>query len=122
MPVKKWETVDDDGCEITFDLPATYEVCRRCEGEGTHVNPNIDGHGITSEEWERDWDDESRQAYFEGRYDVTCHECDGQRVTLAVSMDALQRCDKALYERYVRHLEEEADYRALCAAEREYGC
>lgn len=121
MPTFQWETIDDAGDEQVIDLPATYVVCRRCEGEGTHVNEAVDGHGITAEEWERDWDDESREAYFAGRYDVACTVCNGKRVTLEVDFDALKRQDPALAERYEQHLREEAEYRAQRAYERRYG-
>lgn len=31
------------GLEHTLTLPAKYEVCDRCEGEGKIVNPSVDG-------------------------------------------------------------------------------
>lgn len=64
---------DDDGEEVEVELPACWEICDRCRGNGTHVNPSIDGHGITMEEWNGpDWDDESREMYMSGGYDVRC--------------------------------------------------
>lgn len=61
-------------------LPVKFVVCPTCDGRGTHVNPSIDAHGITAEEWDRDWDDEEREAYLSGRYDVPCYECKGANV------------------------------------------
>lgn len=59
--------------EKEIALPAHYEICSRCKGEGTHTNPSIDGNGITSEEWNGpDWDDEEREMYMSGGYDVAC--------------------------------------------------
>jgi len=34
---------DDDGEEHVHELPARWEVCGRCDGEGAHVNPSVDG-------------------------------------------------------------------------------
>ncbi len=98
------------GEEVDFEeeirLPAKYVVCSRCEGKGTHVNPSIDGHGITAEEWNGpDWSEEDKENYLTGFYDVACYECSGKRVTLAVDEDA---CDKKLYEEYVNYLDEKA--------------
>ena len=57
-----------------------FEVCPTCEGKGSHVNPSIDSHGITGEEWDRDWSYEDRENYMTGFYDVDCYECHGKRV------------------------------------------
>ncbi len=75
---------DDEGFEWEISLPAKFEVCGTCNGKGRHVNPSIDSHGITAEEWENDWDDESREDYFSGAYDVQCNECKGNRVSPVV--------------------------------------
>jgi len=55
-----------------------FKVCPKCEGKGSHVNPSIDGNGLTYEDFENDPDFE--EAYFAGNYDVECYECHGQRV------------------------------------------
>jgi hypothetical protein len=101
---------DEEGLEI--HLPAKYEVCRRCEGSGTHVNPNIDGHGITPEEFEED--PVFRDAYLAGVYDVSCFECKGLRVVAVV---AAERCDPEQLQAYHDFLREEALYRAAVIAE-----
>lgn len=85
-----FEYEDGDGNEVVAELPAKYEVCPRCRGKGTHCNPNIDGNGITADEWERDWDEDSREAYVRGDYDVTCTTCGGQRVVLVPDHEACQ--------------------------------
>lgn len=64
--------------EITTDLPVVYSVCPRCEGTGTHVNPAIDGNGLTREDFDEDPD--FRDDYMSGVYDVACYECGGKRV------------------------------------------
>lgn len=103
-----FEYEDDNGDEQEGELPAKYEVCSRCSGEGSHVNPSIDGHGISAEEWDRDWDDESRddesrETYMNGGYDVTCETCKGLRVELVIDEDAIERGSdelKKLFEHY----------------------
>lgn len=59
--------------EMSVQIPAKWEICDVCDGNGTHVNRNIDGNGITTDEWNGpDWDDESREMYMSGGYDVAC--------------------------------------------------
>ena len=60
-------------------IPIKLVVCDSCGGVGHYVNPSIDAHGIGADEW-NDWDYEDRQAYLDGRYDVTCECCDGNKV------------------------------------------
>jgi RecB family endonuclease NucS len=112
--VIKFET--DEGEEI--ELPAKYEVCSRCEGEGAHTNPNIDGNGITASEWEEDWDEESRENYMNGVYDVTCVECDGRRVVAVLDREAadpeLVKQYDAYQESLARSRAEERYERRLC--------
>lgn len=63
-------------------VPAVYDVCSRCHGHGTHDHPAF-SNGITASEWYGpDWDDESRETYMSGGYDVTCTRCKGERVEL----------------------------------------
>lgn len=63
----------DGGFDEEIEVPARWEICQTCRGNGTHVNRNIDGNGITSEQWD-EWDDEEREGYFAGRYDVKCED------------------------------------------------
>ena len=94
------------------------EVCPRCCGEGTHVNPSIDGNGISADEWYNEWDDESREMYLTGGYDVTCEECHGSNV-----VDVLDetRTLKVIVDRWNEWIHDEWAYRAECAAERRMG-
>lgn len=120
----KWE--DDEDCEEETELPAKYEVCPTCLGKGTHVNPNIDGHGISQEEWEHEWDEESKEMYLYGGYDVQCRKCDGLRVILEIDEELIYNYGtdeqrKALQWHH-KSLKEEADYRRMVAAEIAYGC
>lgn len=118
------EYENDDGEEIVAQLPAKYEVCYRCDGGGTHVNPNIDGHGISAEEWHNDWDEEERELYMAGAYDVSCEECNGKRVLLVVDEDAIEHASqevKDAFESYQHQARCDAEYEAECAMERRYG-
>lgn len=102
-PVELGEEID---VEETVELPGKFDVCSRCEGKGTHMNPSIGNHAITAEEWYGpDWDDESREMYMNGGYDVTCYNCKGKRVELVVDES---RCDKELYEAYCNDMDERA--------------
>ena len=55
-----------------------WEVCGTCEGRGKHVNPSIDAHGLTREDFDEDPD--FAESYFRGDYDMPCNECHGRRV------------------------------------------
>ena len=108
--------MDEDGDDL--EIPAAYVVCGRCSGKGSHVNPNIDGHGISSEEWERDWDDDSREMYLSGGYDVCCEECHGQRVTLEADWERMSVDEKKALE---AHQEYQSQERAQRASELRWG-
>lgn len=67
-------------------IPSKFEVCPRCEGKGVHDHPAF-SNGITAEDWNGpDWDDDSREGYLVGRYDVACSECGGLRVVPAADV------------------------------------
>ena len=89
---------DDDPDEIEVEFPAVYEMCHRCEGHGKHSNPSIDGHGITEEEWVNEWDEEGREMYLRGGYDITCTKCKGVRVVAVIDEDSLTPEQKKYFE------------------------
>lgn len=68
---------DDDSPSTWRDDPGKYrwEICDRCRGHGKHVNPNVDGHGLSREDFDEDPD--FAENYFSGMYDVSCHDCGG---------------------------------------------
>lgn len=109
---------DDPESPEYFFLPTRYEVCGRCRGTGVHTNPAIDGNGLTREDF--DEDPSFREDYFNGVYDITCQECGGLRVVPVVDEE---RADKEILKKYYKYLDEEAQYEAMCRAERraEYG-
>lgn len=111
---------DDDGEELSIALPAKFEVCSLCEGRGKHVNPSIDAHGISREEFDEDPDFE--QDYRSGAYDVDCYVCHGKRVEPVIDEDNLTAKQKEDLKLVRKALEDEANYRDLVAAERRMGC
>ena len=110
---------DDEGDTIHVSFPAHYEVCSRCRGEGKHVNPSIDGHGISPEEFAEDPDFE--EAYFRGDYDVTCGECKGMRVVLVEDPDLFNAEQKANWAKLEAQWEQEAADARLSEMERRMG-
>lgn len=79
--------IDDDEDEVSVELPARHEVCHKCEGHGTILNPSIGEHAYSQEEFEEAFqDEEDRAAYFQrgGRYDVSCPTCHGNKVVQVV--------------------------------------
>jgi hypothetical protein len=107
---------------VDVELPASFEVCGRCRGHGTHTNPNIDGNGITSSEW-AEWDEEDQETYMAGGYDVPCEECGGARVVLVVDCETCEREPvlKAALDEYNARARSGAESRAIQRAEERYG-
>jgi hypothetical protein len=73
------ELFTDDG-DTSEDVTVRVEwgVCPTCHGRGSHVNPSIDAHGLTDEDFDADPD--FAEDYLRGKYDVSCNECGGRRV------------------------------------------
>ncbi len=109
----------DEGDEIEVEFPLKFEVCGTCDGKGSHVNPSIDSHGISAEEFAEDPDFE--ESYFSGHYDLTCVECHGLRVTPTVDRDALSSNQKAQLALWDDQEEGRASYELQCRAERRMG-
>ena len=97
-------------------LPVKFEVCPVCVGKGSHVNPSIDAHGISAEEFQEDPD--FRDDYMSGKYDVPCYECHGLRVVEVVDRE---NCDPELLKEYDEEVKSELEYQAICEAERKMG-
>ncbi len=118
MATLSFQVINDEGDEVTLRLPAHTEVCPRCHGEGKHVNPSIDGNGITESD-RMDWaDDDFMEAYVAGVYDVPCEECHGANVVLVVDEKRCNPEDLALYQAHHRAI---AEMRAEELAERRMG-
>jgi hypothetical protein len=104
---------EETGEMVEHQLPAKFEVCSRCEGNGKHMNPNIDGNGISPEQFRDDPDFE--ESYFRGDYDVSCEECEGERVVAVVDE---ANCDPAILAAYLAQEHADADYEWECRQER----
>jgi hypothetical protein len=106
--------------EYMAEFPAVFDVCSLCEGQGSHVNPSIDAHGISAEEFYED--PGFAEDYFSGVYDVTCYECKGLRVAPQVDTTHLTDQQKKDYDVLQEKICDDAMYAAECAAERRMGC
>lgn len=92
-----WE--DNDGVyEEEFNVPIIFEVCPTCDGRGTHVNPSIDAHGLTADDFYEDPD--FAEEYFRGHYDVSCYECGGRNVVPEIDEE---HCDKEVLKKVRDH-------------------
>lgn len=63
-------------------LPTIKKVCPVCDGEGKHVNPNIDSNGLSAE---MENDPDFMDDYRSGVYDTQCNYCKGLRVVDALN-------------------------------------
>jgi len=108
-------TDDEEEVEEEVAFRARYEVCDLCSGRGSHVNPSIDAHGISAEEFYDDPD--FAEEYQRGTYDVTCYRCEGRRVEPVVCDDN----DPALMKRLDSYLDALASGRREREAEMKYG-
>ncbi len=115
--------INSNGDEVSENLPSKNEVCERCEGHGTHLNPSIGNHAYTAEEFQDSFDDEQQEQYFRrgGIYDVKCEECGGRNVVQVVDREAtMTEEQKAHLVAYDAHMEEEERYRIQAQAERRW--
>jgi len=93
----------DEEYEFEAEFPATREKCDRCDGTGTHVNPSIDGNGLSEEAQS---DPEFMEDYMGGFYDVPCSECKGEKIVLVIDreranpkwLELLDAHERALWE------------------------
>lgn len=110
IPTELGDMID---VEEEHELPAEWVICNRCRGNGTHVNPSIDSHGITQEEFDEDPDFE--EAYFDGSYDIACEERCRDGKVLVIARERLTPAQKQLVDRYD---EVQADNASDAAADR----
>ena len=108
--------ISPSGDRYEIAVPGLREVCSNCNGEGSHVNRAIDGHGLTREDFEED--PEFEEAYFRGDFDVACEECGGNKVVDYPNLDLV---DEQTREDIFRERQEEAQSRAENDAERRMG-
>lgn len=108
---------NEEGEEVEHTLTFKWSVCSSCLGRGRYTNPAIDAHGITASEMS-EWEDDEREGYFEGRYDVTCENCQGKRVEPELDLEGDDPAQIAFRE----WADNESSYRAEREAERAFGC
>lgn len=89
------------GDDSEIELPAKFEVCSRCDGKGTHVNPAIDGNGLTHEDFDEAGDD-FREDYLAGAYDVSCELCKGKRVVAVFDRKRATPEQRRAFDRHQR--------------------
>jgi len=76
---------EEVGLDPEQPVRVRFEVCPLCDGKGKHVNPSIDAHGLTREDFDEDPD--FAESYFRGDYDQRCNLCSGEKV-VPVPLDA----------------------------------
>jgi len=106
--------INDDGY---IALPFIFDVCPTCQGKGSYVNPNIDSHGICSDEWSS-WSCEEQEGYLNGYYDITCAECNGQRVVPIIDKTYLNESEKIFVKMIEKKRSEE--YKEAVERQREF--
>jgi hypothetical protein len=99
-----------------ISVSTKWEICAHCEGNGRQENPAF-SNGISGEMWEHEWDEDEREAYLRGAYDVACRECNASGKVRAPVLDSLTDAEREGYE---RALEDRADYERECRYERRY--
>jgi hypothetical protein len=111
---KRYTWNNEDGDEVSHIFPVTNQVCNRCEGYGTHLNPSIGNHAYSMEEFHEAFDEEEAEEYFKrgGRYDVQCEECHGDKVVPEVDEVKLTSEQKELFEEYCECEETRAQWEA----------
>ena len=118
-PQKEIEIETKNNIIHSLSIPTVRVVCGRCNGTGVHVNPSIDGNGISSEQFDEDPD--FRASYFAGHYDVECEECDGARVVDVLDDEfvaSLEKSHPRIFKAIWRRQEAIDDHEAEVAAHR----
>ena len=107
---------DNDGDEHECEVRACFEVCARCSGHGTVLNPSIANHAYSQEEFEEAFPagSEEREAYLHrgGMYDVTCPACNGRNVVLRPDFKAATTEQRAFIRRWRKALDNDERERA----------
>jgi hypothetical protein len=114
--------------EETVSVPAKWVICQACEGCATDRGRSVecDGGGFTASEWNDACDEDPdcdgepgfARKYFSGYYDRPCEPCNGLGRVQVIDEDL---ADPAIVAELAQAANDDADYRALCAAERRMG-
>lgn len=106
----------ETGEHVEHTLPTRWVICSVCDGNGTHVNPSIDAGGLSSDAFLEDPD--FADDYFSGVHDVPCYCCKG---TGKIREPDYDRMTPEQIEAYEEDQRSEAEYEAMCRAERIMG-
>lgn len=106
--LKDWSQEDAEGEPMVIKVECEFEVCPTCNGRGSYVNPNIDRHGLTQEDF--DEDPEFFEEYQSGMYDLECGHCQGMRVIpIPLDKDMLKRIRQEEMEMEAYYAEVQAE-------------
>lgn len=96
-----------------------FIICDMCEGFGKVDNPAF-SQGFTSSEWS-DLEQEQRDTYLSGSYDVTCSCCKGSGKVQVPNMEVLTFAEKRQLARDRREARLDAEFAKQSAYERSIG-
>lgn len=102
MKLKEWvelapgEVYDgiEGPAEVEVSVPAKYDVCGRCQGNGSQ---DVFDNGVPSRYFDEDPD--FAEDYRSGVYSKPCEKCDGLRVVQVPDRDVADKKALELYER-----------------------
>lgn len=127
MTPKWYESIDERAMQIVVlvdeepvRFPMKFEVCDLCSGRGKHVNPSIDAHGISPQEFAEDPD--FGDDYMRGIYDVACYRCHGSNVEPVIDESDLSDELQTKLVEFRAQQRAIAEMDAIEAAERRMGC
>ena len=118
MPTITWKHEDADGAEVITQFPARWEICGKCRGDGTQ---DCFPGGITSSEWHYEWDQDEKEAYLNGHYDMPCSGCEGTGKVAIIDEDLCTGELADLLREYREYQEEMYQLECMYAAERRMG-
>lgn len=110
-----------DESENKVALDSHWMICEACQGEGQHSNPSIDGNGIStsSEIWA---DDDFRESYMSGAYDISCSFCNGSGKMLVALLP--DECPNPPSEEMIKFIDQwwdEFEEKLMSYYDRRYG-
>lgn len=98
-----------------------WQICPRCEGDGTCLIDGLEGVAFSAEEFNEAFDPEERERYFNGGYDRPCPDCNATGKVLVLDFERFQLRAPLLAKQYQEWLEEEFTACMEYEAERRMG-